>query len=628
MIWKRIVFIAESVMAVSWLLFSISFARTDNWSSVGRFSKLFLLISPVFVYFLIAVPLQEFYYSPDFEAEKILFLEDKGFIFNILLLFYSVVSIINLEVTLRSTSEVSMWQIKYALMGTGSIISINIFYYSSALLYRSLNMNLLPVREGIILVAVLLMGYAISKRKAMDVEVIVSRKMLYRSLSVFVIGFYLLGLGIVGEGMRYFGPQTGKNLTTFAGFLGAIAVFIILLSGQVRRKAIVFINKNFFNHKYDYREQWLKFTQRISLKHSFEELVESIAEGFKEAIDSRGVLIWLKVKGERKYYCVPTSDAIKMEYELSMELIDILKNRNWIFNIHDNISGSIVAENAEFFKKTRAFLIVPLLQGYKLIGFVILRDSLSDNECNYEDYDLLKTLAKQATLAIMNAQLSEELTKAKELEAVGRLSSFILHDLKNAAYMLTLTAQNAEEHIDNPEFQKDAIRTVSNTAEKIKNIIGKLKNLPAKAELELEYSDLGTCVQTALDQFTMNGGPALTFDKPQPVYTKIDREEIIKVIVNLVMNALDASGMQGEVKINMGIENAMAFIKISDNGCGMSSDFVEKKLFKPFQTTKKKGLGIGLYQCKAIIEAHRGKIMVESNEGKGTDFIITLPIVS
>ncbi|RJQ55298.1 MAG: PEP-CTERM system histidine kinase PrsK [Nitrospiraceae bacterium] len=626
--WKRIVFIAEAVMVTSWLLFSMSFARVDYWGAVSKFSRALLLASPLFIYFFTAKPVEDFFYSPEFDIEKTLFLENTGYIFNLLLLFYSIVSIINLEATLRSSSGIGKWQIKYTIMGAGSIIAMNIFYYSYALLYRSLNMELLPVREGVILVSALLIGLSIFKHKALHVEIAISRKILFRSVSIFVVGFYLLGLGIVGEGMRYMGPQVGKNITTFLGFAGAILIMTALLSEQLRRKALVFISKNFYSSKYDYREQWLRFTQRISLKHTSEELLESIAGEFKEAIGSRGASVWLKEKDNGEYHCVtgPENDVIKEGPDKG--LIEFLQSKKWILNVDDNKCKEIVEIHKSFLENTETSLIVPLFHIEDLIGFVILKEGLSGDEYNYEDYDLLKTLAKQATSAIMNSKLSVELTEAKEMEAVGRLSSFIIHDLKNAVSMLSLIAHNAEEHIDNPDFQRDAMRAVSNTSEKIKGIIERLKNLPAKTSLELEYSDLGACVRSAVSQLNMNGDPKLSFTEAGPVYTKIDREEIIKVIINLIMNAIDAAGTRGAIKINIGAGNSMAFIKVTDNGCGMSPDFIEKRLFKPFQTTKKKGLGIGLYQCKTIIDAHSGKLTVDSVEGRGTSFAVFLPLAA
>jgi putative PEP-CTERM system histidine kinase len=625
--WKKAVFISEAFMVSSWLLFTLRFARANYWGTISRFSKFLVFVSPMFLLFSVVVPVEHFFYSPEFEREKLLFLDHAGYSFNLLLLFYSIISIINFEETLRSSSGSNRWNIKYTVIGIGGILAVNIFYYSHALLYRSIDMTLLPVRTGISLIAVMLIGFSLLRHNVMDVEVTVSRKMLFKSLSVFIIGFYLLGLGVVGEGMRYFGPEFGKNITTFLGFVGAILVLIIILSEQLRRKAIVFIDKNFFSQKYDYRDQWLQFTQRTFLKHSFEDLLGSIAEGFKEAIGVKGAAVWLKENEGGEYLCVKAVDTVNAETRPNDEIIKFLKSSRWILNIYDVNCREIVANNVDFIEKAQASLIVPLLSVDELIGFIVLGEGLAGNEYNYEDYDLLKTLAKQAAVAIINMRLTEDLTEAKEMEAMGRLSSFIIHDLKNAASMLSLITQNAEDHIDNPDFQRDSIRAISHTSGNIKSIIGKLKNLSGKTTLDFEDDDLGTYVKTAVRELDLNGNTMLSYKEMEPVKARFDKEEIIKVIINLIINAFDATAMRGKVEVVVGKEDNMAFVKVSDNGCGMSREFIEKSLFKPFQTTKKKGLGIGLYQCKTIVDAHSGRLKVVSEEGEGTDFIVYLPIV-
>jgi putative PEP-CTERM system histidine kinase len=534
-------------------------------------------------------------------------------------------SIVNIEATLRCSSGTERAKIKETLIGAGGIVAINIFYYSHALLYRYINMNLISVKAGIVLISILFIAYALLRNNVMDVQVVVSRRVVYRSISIFIVAMYLVGIGIMGKGLMYVDPQVGENITVFLAFAGMIAIVTVVFSEQLRRKALVLINKNFYRHKYDYREQWLRFTQRISLKHSYDGLLDSIAQGFKDAIGFQSVAIWLDDKGNGEFVCVKAVDKAESSTGPNKELVNFLKEKQWVLYIHDPKCSDTVLKSTEFIERNEVCLIVPLLHRDKLVGFIVLGEALANVEYNYEDYDLLKTLARQATAAILNARLSEELIDAKEMEAIGKLSSFVIHDLKNASSMLTMLAQNAEEHIENPEFQKDAIHGISNTSEKIKGITMKLKNLHQKTTVNLEYDDLGMCVKGAVSEFSLNENIRLNYVENEIVETKFDKEEIHKVVVNLIMNALDATGDKGHIDVVVGKENNIPFIKVSDNGCGMSQEFVEKDLFKPFRTSKKKGLGIGLYQCKTIVEDHSGKIRVNSVEGKGTDIIIYLP---
>ncbi len=107
----------------------------------------------------------------------------------------------------------------------------------------------------------------------------------------------------------------------------------------------------------------------------------------------------------------------------------------------------------------------------------------------------------------------------------------------------------------------------------------------------------------------------------------VDGEQMEKVLGNLLLNAFEALEDGGLIKIKTEANEEKVILSVSDNGHGMSPEFVERSLFKPFRSTKKKGLGIGLYQCKTIIEAYGGKIEVESEEGKGTTFRMLLPAV-
>ncbi len=622
--WKTAVSLSESVMSLSWLLFALSFGRVSNINAFSKFSKALIFLSLGLFIFVFAVPQDAFFYSPEFKSEKTLFLGNAGYLFNLLLLFYSIVAIVNLESALRSSSGTGRWQIKYMMLGVGGILALNIFYYSHALLYRSIDMSLLPVRICFFLFCIGFISYSILKRRFMDVEISVSRGVFYRTLSIFVVGFYLLGLGLVGEGMRYFGPQLGKNIMTFLSLAGAIVVLVIILSEQLRNKVMVFINKNFYSQKYDYRTQWLQFTQTISAGHSYDELLVSIAGGFKDAIGARGASVWLKEKGNGEYFFVKGIDAAAPKGKPGEGIINFMRDKGWVINVKDSKCSNIVSQDEEFISNNRVSLIVPLLDKNNLIGFVVLLEGLADSDYNYEDFDFLKALARQATFAVMNAALTEELAEARAMEAAGKVSSFIMHDLRNAASMLPLILQTAEDHMDNPEFQKDAIRTISKTSEKINNIMVKLGDLSKKTSLDLEESDLGMCVKIAIGELHFFGNAKVSYKELTTVKSKLDRDEIVKVFVNLIINALDATNYQGEIEVVVGEEKNMGFIRVSDKGCGMSSEFIDKKLFKPFHTTKKNGLGIGLYQCKTIIEAHSGKIKVNSKLGMGTDFFVYL----
>lgn len=308
-------------------------------------------------------------------------------------------------------------------------------------------------------------------------------------------------------------------------------------------------------------------------------------------------------------------------------LISYFKEKGWVFDSkgHDQ---KIIGENKEFFEKTNTSLVVPLMNNGNIIGFIILGKSLSNDTYNYEDYDFLKTLARQATSAIMNARLTEELSEAREMEAIGRISLFVLHDLKNLVSTLSMSVDNATENINNSDFQKDMLMTITNTVDKMRGLIKRLSDMPKKVKLNLETVDLVPLIKETIKPF-LNGKTKVEVEYPEQLIGRIDREEIKQVIINLLLNAIDATNDENaNIKIKIGTDDSMACVTVSDNGCGMSEEYIEKYLFRPFHTTKKKGLGIGLYQCKSIVEAHGGNIKVKSSKDLGTDFTVYLPLDS
>jgi len=263
-----------------------------------------------------------------------------------------------------------------------------------------------------------------------------------------------------------------------------------------------------------------------------------------------------------------------------------------------------------------------------LVGVIFLGRKMTGEAFAPDDIDLLKAAAAQIASAIKNAALSLELIKAKEMEVFHRLSSFILHDLKNAVSSLSLVAQNAGEHMNDPDFQRDMVATISSSVERMESLITRLSNGTASLTPDPEETDLNEVVSTVANQIGQNGpgGRTLHMELGSVPKVLIDRYQMERVITNLLMNAFDAIGNDGLVTIKTETGADHVILAVSDNGCGISAEYVRNGLFKPFTSTKKKGLGIGLYQCQTIVKAHNGRIEVESEEGVGSTFKVFVPL--
>jgi len=289
--------------------------------------------------------------------------------------------------------------------------------------------------------------------------------------------------------------------------------------------------------------------------------------------------------------------------------------------------GEFARVHAPCLREARIRYCVPLIAGRELLGMMTLNERVIREPLSMEDADLLKTVADQAASGLSNIKLSRQLLKAKELEAFQTLSTFFIHDLKNLASTLSLTMQNLPVYFDDPEFREDALRVITNSVQKINSMCSRLSTLTKGLDLQKEPVDLNSLVIETLTELDGAVHGMVTKElQPTIPALHLDRNQIQKVLVNLVLNANEATGPHGAIAVSTEQRNEWAILAVKDNGSGMPKEFVEQSLFQPFLTTKSKGLGIGLFQSRKIIEAHHGRIEVESELGKGSTFRVLLPV--
>jgi putative PEP-CTERM system histidine kinase len=242
-----------------------------------------------------------------------------------------------------------------------------------------------------------------------------------------------------------------------------------------------------------------------------------------------------------------------------------------------------------------------------------------------EDLQFLVTAGEQAAGAIITARLSETLARAREFEAFHRLTSFVIHDVKNSIASLSLLTENALKHFEDPEFQRDAITTLSRTVERMQRLLARLSGPPDSASLRFQPVDVAELAREAAR--TAGGRGGVVTDIVAVPAVEADAEALVRVFQNLVKNAAEAlpSG-EGVVTVRTHADAEWVVFSVQDTGCGMSEDFVRTSLFAPFRSTKRGGWGIGLYQSQSIVEAHGGRIEVTSKEGNGSTFVVRLPL--
>jgi putative PEP-CTERM system histidine kinase len=634
--WEQCGLLAMSFLPGTWLFFSLRYGRGNSRDFLHRWR--FILGAA----FLVPIGLALLFQGKMIATANlmggrwILVLQNVGLTLNVLFLAGAILILMNLERTFRASIGVMRWRIKFMVLGLGILFAVRSYTASQVLLFHAIDSSLQALNSVALLVACLLISRSLVRAGHFDVDIYPSHSILQNSLTIVLAGIYLLVIGIFANIVASVGGDNAFAIKAFFVLVALVLLTVLLLSDRVKLQANRFISRHFQRPQYDYRDLWRKFTEATAPCVGENELSHATVKLTANIFHLLSVTIWLvDEKKEQLILAASTSlsgvktGELNLEKSEIKELFDALETQSLPFDLdlsREKWAATLKEIHPSEFTEGGRRVCAPLAVGGELLGLMTLGDRIGGIPFSGQDFDLLKCVADEVAASLLNARLSKKLLQAKELEAFQTMSAFFVHDLKNAASTLNLTLQNLPVHFDDPLFREDALRAVSKSVAHINRLVERLTLLRHELKIKPTEDDFNEWVSKVLSDFEKNSGLYLVKELQPLPPIPFDKEQLLKVVTNLALNAREASPNDAQIRVGTSQANGWVVLSVSDNGCGMNSEFLHRSLFRPFQTTKRNGLGIGMFQSKMIVEAHRGKIEVQSETGKGTTFRVFLPV--
>ena len=542
----------------------------------------------------------------------------------------AIFGLVLVEQVFRNVPLDSRWSVKPISAGLAGSFAFDLYMYSQAVIFGKVDADSHSIRGVVHGLMTPLLFVSTTRLRDWTSQLRISRTAAFHSATLLICGVYLLFISGVGYYIKFFGGDWGRALQIGVVFASLMLLILLVVSGSVRAKLRFVLSRNFFRYRYDYREEWLKFTQALCSQNTPQEMGRQVIQGLADLVESPGGGLWMKdVTGSRYQQTARLNMDARHEVEDSAsDMCELLENKNTIINIEEYRSfpgryGSMPLPNW-LQSMDQAWLVVPLIVSERMIGFVVLQRARIPFDANWEVYDLLKTASRQAASFLAQMVATEALLEVSKFDAFNRMSAFVVHDLKNIVTQLSLMMRNAKRLHANPEFQKDMLDTVDNSLEKMRQLMAQLREgiTPAGTTFGVDLSSVASRIQSV----TKARGRRLEVLCTESVVSRGHEERIERVIGHLVHNAIDATDSEGRVWLHVDKHGDRARVVVGDTGHGMTAEFIRDRLFKPFQSTKATGMGIGAYESSQYIQELGGKISDASAPDKGTEVTVLIPL--
>jgi hypothetical protein len=445
------------------------------------------------------------------------------------------------------------------------------------------------------------------------------RPVSYASFAVFLFGLYLVLIGVVGKSVEWLGGDLRAFFSALGGVLVAVLGLALATSGRLWERLRGFVDRNFYRGEFDFRSDWMRISEELASLPDPRDLGATLSRLLGERMMASTVLLYRRQdSGQLELWSRRGGDG-----QIPEQLDPGSRWADWLWRLGAPVEwGTIEAPDKPAALSAQTRLVVPLIAKQEIVALACLggrKDAFTTEERLW-----LEAAGQQAALAVLAANLTERLIETRELASFHRLSAFVIHDVKNAISMLSLLLQNLERGKTGPEIEGVEV-TVRQATQKLTALMDRFSGAREAFKISRRPVDCRRLLDLAVEKVAKSF-PRVSITLPDTdVKLYGDSEQILRILENLCINACEAMQGNGQLTLRLVTRPGVNDLVVSDTGPGMEDDFMRERLFRPFATTKKKGLGIGLYQCREIARAHGGNLTAQSVRGQGATFTLTLP---
>ena len=533
----------------------------------------------------------------------------------------------------RHTPQETGVGLRYFCLAVAGMFAYDIIYLVRELITEDSNQGLADARGYVNAMLALPIFYSIRERFNISMDSLLPRQIVFYTFSLIALSVLVMAI-VAGD---IFIREVGGEWSDVLRIIFAIALLMLLttlfVSRSYRNKARVLVMKALFQYKYDYRREWLRFIGTLSQSVPDQAVPVTAVRAIAQIVNSSGGTVWVQQQGGDDYLPVgawncelPIDDSV----HTSSSLVKFLAVRHWIIDLDEAREFPTHYDDLKvdeaILKNEDWWLIVPMLLGDRLSGFIILLRPDDVPVLNFEDHDILKTAGRHVATHIEQAESDRRLSEAQQFGAYNRLTAFLMHDLNNLIAQQSLVVENAKHHRHNPDFVDDAIMTISHSVDRMRHLMEQLSS--ASRPAAKNRVQIGAAIGNAVKRSSSRTPVPKLIDCDEKVTVQADSERLSMVIGHLLRNAQEATDDDGSVTVTTRRHDDTVEIVIKDTGSGMTRDFIRDRLFRPFDSTKgSQGMGIGVYQAREYARSLGGQLIVQSEPGTGTVFRMHLPIV-